>query len=55
MSSKKFHPFHIVDPSPWPLLTGFAVLFVTVGTAMYMHSYKNGLLLLGLGLRCVVI
>jgi len=49
MSGKKFHPFHIVDPSPWPFFTAAAVLFITVGTAMYMHSYKNGLLLLILG------
>lgn len=49
MSAKKYHPFHIVDPSPWPFFTAFAVLFVTVGAAMYMHSYKNGLLLLILG------
>lgn len=55
MSSKKFHPFHIVDPSPWPLLTGFAVLFITVGTAMYMHAYKNGLLLLGLGFLSLLV
>lgn len=49
MSSQKFHPFHLVDPSPWPFLTSLAALYVTVGGAMYMHSYDRGLLLLTSG------
>lgn len=43
------HPFHIVDPSPWPFFGSMAAFFLTFGLVMYMHFYKNGLLLLSLG------
>ena len=52
MSKKinKFHPFHIVDPSPWPLLASFSAFFMLVGAVMYMHSYQGGLTLFFSGL-----
>jgi cytochrome c oxidase subunit 3 len=47
------HPFHLVDPSPWPFVASFAVFCCVIGLIMYMHAYKganliliNGLLLL---------
>ncbi|MCC8417610.1 MAG: cytochrome c oxidase subunit 3 [Rickettsia endosymbiont of Bryobia graminum] len=39
---KKNHPFHIVDPSPLPILTSFALLLLAIGGIMFMHSYKFG-------------
>ena len=36
------HPYHLVDPSPWPLLAAFAALFMTMGGVMYMHNYDGG-------------
>jgi heme/copper-type cytochrome/quinol oxidase subunit 3 len=36
------HPYHLVDPSPWPILTGLSVFFVVFGMVLYMHSYKTG-------------
>ena len=36
------HSFHLVDPSPWPLLTAFSVLILLFGTVLYTHSYING-------------
>jgi|TARA_B100000780_G_scaffold66883_1_gene44115 cytochrome c oxidase subunit 3 len=36
------HPFHMVDPSPWPLTTAFAVLSMALGGVMYMHTYSMG-------------
>ena len=36
------HPFHLVDPSPWPLLTSLAAFCVTFGGVLYMHSFKHG-------------
>jgi len=44
------HPYHLVDESPWPLLTSIAVLTTTVGGVLYMHFFKNGFLTLLLGL-----
>lgn len=35
------HSFHIVDPSPWPLMSALAALFTTYGGVAYMHGYAN--------------
>jgi len=43
------HSFHLVDPSPWPIIAAFSAFMLTTGTAMYMHGYKNGFSLLTLG------
>ena len=32
------HPFHLVDPSPWPLFTSMAAFVFLLGNVMYMHS-----------------
>jgi len=40
------HPYHLVDQSPWPLITSACALSTAVGAAMYMHSFKNGDLIL---------
>jgi len=36
------HPFHLVDQSPWPFVTGISALTLTTGFVMYMHCYKFG-------------
>jgi len=36
------HPFHLVDPSPWPFLGSFGALAMTFGGVMFMHSYQGG-------------
>ena len=38
MAGKQEHPFHIIDPSPWPLVGAFAGLFFAVGMILYMHD-----------------
>jgi cytochrome c oxidase subunit 3 len=43
------HPFHLVDPSPWPLSISLAALFTTFGGVLYIHGYKSGFELLSLG------
>jgi cytochrome c oxidase subunit 3 len=35
----QFHPYHLVDPSPWPLLTSFALLTLTLSAVMYFNGY----------------
>ncbi len=45
MSGKYYHPFHIVDPSPWPFVGSFGALGLTTGTVLWMHSYRHGELL----------
>ncbi len=44
----KKHPFHIVDPSPWPFVVSLAVLVLTVGLVLYMHGFGFWIMLAGL-------
>lgn len=36
------HPFHIVDPSPWPFMLAVSLFNLTMGTVMYFHRYNYG-------------
>jgi len=46
----QYHPFHLVENSPWPILVSFSLLSLTTGAVMYLQGYPNGGLLLTLGL-----
>lgn len=50
----KKHPYHIVDPSPWPLLVSLGALCSTFGGVMYFHSYNNGGYIASLGLITIL-
>lgn len=52
MMTKK-HPYHLVDPSPWPLLASFACFVSTVGGVLYMHAYDGGGLVISLGITMI--
>ena len=41
------HPYHIVNPSIWPLLSSFAAGLMAVGAVIYMHTGSFPLLILG--------
>jgi len=43
------HGFHLVDPSPWPLVAAISALMLTFGGVLYMHSYIGGGFLLTFG------
>jgi cytochrome c oxidase subunit 3 len=45
----QYHPFHLVENSPWPILLSFSLLSLTTGAVMYLQGYSNGGLLLTLG------
>jgi cytochrome c oxidase subunit 3 len=46
------HPYHLVDPSPWPIIGAFAGGLMAVGGVLFMHGY--GVALLIAGTFCVV-
>ena len=54
MKSYQKHPFHLVDPSPWPIFGSLGALASTVGGVMYMHSFVGGSLLCSLGLTMLL-
>ena len=48
------HGYHLVDPSPWPLIAAFSALMFTFGTVMYFHGYMGGNSLFKFGLLMIV-
>jgi cytochrome c oxidase subunit 3 len=49
LTNNQTHPFHLVDPSPWPLVGSFSALVTTGGRVAYMHGYPNGGTLVAFG------
>jgi len=47
-------PYHLVDPSPWPILVSFSLLSLTLGAVMYMQGFTYGGYLLSLGFTLTV-
>lgn len=57
MKSIVYHPYHLVDPSPWPYIGASGAFFTTAGGVMYFHYSQNLILMLGvftLGLTMLV-
>jgi hypothetical protein len=48
------HGFHLVDPSPWPLIAAFSALMFTFGSVLYMHGYLGGVFLWRFGIAMVL-
>lgn len=54
MSSNQRHNFHLVDPSPWPLVTSIGLLGMAVGGVMFFHKFLSGGTVFFLGLITVI-
>ena len=48
------HPFHLVDPSPWPIFASLGALTTTTGGVMTMHSYEGGTTMFYIGF-CMIL
>lgn len=46
--SKNYHPFHLVDYSPWPYTLSWGAFMTTLGGVIYFHYSYMFLLILGL-------
>ena len=53
MSANK-HPYHLVDPSPWPAMGAGAALLLFGGAVMFMHEIGGGTWIMALGGALVV-
>jgi cytochrome c oxidase subunit 3 len=42
------HPYHLVDPSPWPIVGTISAAALFVGAILYMHYNSAWLLIVGL-------
>jgi cytochrome c oxidase subunit 3 len=49
------HSFHLVDPSPWPVISAFSALILTFGAVMYMHGYPGGGYILSFGFSMILL
>jgi cytochrome c oxidase subunit 3 len=47
------HPFHLVDPSPWPIATALSALNITLGLVLWFHDFLYGLQFLHFGLMAL--
>lgn len=41
------HPFHLVDPSPWPFVSALSALVLTIGLVLAMHAMDKWVLPIG--------
>lgn len=48
------HSFHLVDPSPWPLIAAFSAFMLTFGAVLFLHGYFAGNFLLIFGLLMIL-
>jgi hypothetical protein len=48
------HPYHLVEPSPWPLAGSIALFITTVSAVCYFHGYGHGGVFLTIGLLGVL-
>lgn len=39
---KTTHSYHLVDPSPWPIVASFGAFMFTTGGVLYMHKFVGG-------------
>jgi cytochrome c oxidase subunit 3 len=46
---KTNHSYHLVDPSPWPIVAAFGAFMLTSGLVLYMHKFTGGWSLLTTG------
>nr|UXW64269.1 cytochrome c oxidase subunit III [Abia sp.] len=52
--SKHNHPYHLVDYSPWPLMSSLSVMIMLMGSIKWFHFYNNNLMLLGTTLTLMI-
>jgi cytochrome c oxidase subunit 3 len=51
---KTAHSYHLVDPSPWPLMASLGAFMLTSGLVLYMHKFVGGWQLLITGFSLIV-
>lgn len=48
------HLFHLVTPSPWPLIMSFSIFITVIGGTTYFHRYQFELFILNYGLIMIL-
>ncbi len=55
MSNLIRHPYHLVDESPWPLISSLGAFFLTSGLIKWFHLGRASLMFIGLFILLIVI
>nr|AML26215.1 cytochrome c oxidase subunit III [Scolytinae sp. BMNH 1274299] len=50
---KQNHPFHLVNQSPWPIMTSLSVFTMLMGVIKWFHLFSSNLMIFGLMLTMV--
>lgn len=48
MTQPTYHPYHLVEPSPWPYAGACGAFYLTVGGVMYFHYSQTIGLFIGI-------
>ena len=54
MAGAKNHDYHILPPSPWPMLSSLAALWLAIGGLMWMKEHPHGMWVFLAGLAAVL-
>ena len=54
MSGANKHPYHLVEPSPWPAVGSAAAFVAVIGGVMFMHEVEYGVAVLCGGMALVL-
>ena len=53
--SKQYHPYHIVDNSPWPYILAMSMFTLMSGSVTWFQSYQGGQIVAIMGLIMVLV
>nr|YP_010736889.1 cytochrome c oxidase subunit III [Pedionis sagittata]WEP24763.1 cytochrome c oxidase subunit III [Pedionis sagittata] len=48
------HPYHLVDKSPWPIISAMGMLTLTSGSILWMHKFNPHLMYMGMLIMLMV-
>jgi len=54
MAGAKNHDYHILPPDPWPLIGSFSALILMSGAVLWLHDFRGGPEIFGLGFALVL-
>nr|AYN50379.1 cytochrome c oxidase subunit 3 [Apoderinae sp. 2 AV-2018] len=51
---KKNHTYHLVDPSPWPILSALTAMSIMIGLIKWFHMFNTNLLYLSFTVMLII-
>nr|QDP18096.1 cytochrome c oxidase subunit 3 [Dictyophorus spumans] len=54
MTKKSNQPFHLVDFSPWPILSAMSAMILTLGLTKWFHTFNMNLLIMSIMIMIMI-